>query len=124
VPAQSESAAVARIAEPGHQPEFDARPLPRTIQREISKSITQVMLDGKPRPRPSAPARPERAGMTFHHGLAMNWAPPVRAGPMSVAYPALGYSAPNRAYPTVTHLRALLAHLAFSAAAATVTEAG
>lgn len=38
--------------------------------------------------------------------------------------PALGYSAPNRAYPLVTHLRGLLAHLAFGAAVAAVTETG
>lgn len=38
--------------------------------------------------------------------------------------PALGFSAPNRAYPLVTHLRGYLAHLAFGLAVAGVTEAG
>ena len=36
--------------------------------------------------------------------------------------PALGFSAPNRAYPRSTHLRALLAHVAFGATVAAVTE--
>ena len=36
--------------------------------------------------------------------------------------PALGFSAPNRAYPLSTHVRALLAHLAFGAVVAAVTE--
>ena len=36
--------------------------------------------------------------------------------------PALGFSAPNRAYPVSTHVRALLAHLVFGAVVAAVTE--
>lgn len=37
--------------------------------------------------------------------------------------PAAGCSAPNRAYPLVTHLRGFAAHLAFGLAVAGVTEA-
>lgn len=36
--------------------------------------------------------------------------------------PALGFSAPNRAYPTLTHVRGLLAHLAFGVVAAATAE--
>ena len=37
--------------------------------------------------------------------------------------PALGLSAPNRAYPAATHLRGFLAHLVWGAAAALAAEA-
>lgn len=88
----------------------------------------------------------ERVGLAFHYGLAIGWAPtyallrrrtslaPVAAGfvsgaAMSLAVdegmtPLLGFSAPNRAYPLSTHVRGFLAHLAFGAAVAAVTEAG
>jgi hypothetical protein len=36
----------------------------------------------------------------------------------------LGFSAPNRAYPMVTHVRGFVAHLAYGAAVAAVIEAG
>jgi hypothetical protein len=86
----------------------------------------------------------ERLGLAFHYGLAVGWAPtyallrrrttlrPLTAGLASGTAmwlladegmtPALGFSAPNRAYPLSTHIRALLAHLAFGAAVAGVTE--
>lgn len=38
--------------------------------------------------------------------------------------PAMGFSAPNRAYPTLTHARGFLAHLAFGAVAAATASAG
>jgi uncharacterized membrane protein YagU involved in acid resistance len=37
--------------------------------------------------------------------------------------PALGLSAPNRAYPAATHVRGFLAHLVWGAAAALAAEA-
>lgn len=36
--------------------------------------------------------------------------------------PLAGFSAPNRDYPAVTHLRGFAAHLAFGIAVAAVTE--
>lgn len=88
--------------------------------------------------------------MGFHYGLAISWAPlyallrrwrlhPIPAGlTMGTAMsliadetmtPALGSSAPNRAYPLATHLRGVAAHLrgfathpAFGLAVAAVTE--
>jgi hypothetical protein len=36
--------------------------------------------------------------------------------------PALGFSAPNRAYPLVTHLRGVAAHLVYGLTVAAVTE--
>lgn len=83
--------------------------------------------------------------MTFHYGLAISWAPfyqllrrktqlgPVTAGlatgaAMSLVAdelmaPALGFTAPNRAYPLVTHLRGVAAHLVFGLAVGATTEA-
>lgn len=86
------------------------------------------------------------ASLAMHYGLALSWAPlypvlrravrlrPVTAGlatgaAMSIVAdelmtPALGFSAPNRAYPLVTHVRGFVAHLAFGLAVAATIEAG
>jgi hypothetical protein len=83
----------------------------------------------------------ERLGLAFHYGLAVGWAPTyallrrrtklrsarrrVRVGNGAVAEgndAGLPLQRPNRAYPLSTHVRALLAHLAFGAAVAVVTE--
>lgn len=85
-----------------------------------------------------------RLGLAFHYGLAIGWAPSypmlrrrTRLGPLAAGLasgaamwliadealtPALGFSAPNRAYPLSTHVRALIAHLAFGVAVGAVTE--
>ena len=39
-----------------------------------------------------------------------------------VLAPALGFSAPNRDYPALTHVRGLLNHLAYGAAVAVTAE--
>jgi ATP-dependent Clp protease ATP-binding subunit ClpC len=41
------SAAVRRLAELGHQPEFGARPLRRTIQREVDNRLSTMLLAGE-----------------------------------------------------------------------------
>lgn len=38
--------------------------------------------------------------------------------------PALGFTAPNRDYPLVTHARGVAAHLVFGLVVAAATEAG
>jgi ATP-dependent Clp protease ATP-binding subunit ClpC len=40
-------AAVRRLAELGYQPEFGARPLRRTIQREVDNRLSGLLLAGK-----------------------------------------------------------------------------
>lgn len=87
----------------------------------------------------------DKAALVFHYGLAVSWAPTyallrrgthlglIAAGLGSGAAmsaivdegltPALGFSAPNRAYPAAAHVRGALAHLAFGLAVAAVTEA-
>jgi hypothetical protein len=88
----------------------------------------------------------DRLALAFHYGLAVQWAPlypllrrktglgPVAAGLATGAAmsliademmtPALGFSAPNRAYPLSTHLRGFVAHLVFGLGVAAVTETG
>ena len=80
----------------------------------------------------------------FHYGLGMSWGPvytlvrrhtdltPVVAGlgtgaAMSLIVdegltPLLGFSAPNRAYPLMAHVRGVVAHLAFGLGAAATAE--
>ncbi|MER6526598.1 ATP-dependent Clp protease ATP-binding subunit [Streptomyces sp. NPDC001508] len=66
-------AAVGWIAERGHQPEYGARPLRRTIQREVDNRISRLLLDGR---------LPEgsrvRVDATDHH-LTFETEPPPRA---------------------------------------------
>jgi ATP-dependent Clp protease ATP-binding subunit ClpC len=44
------TAAVSWVAEHGHQPEFGARPMRRTIQRDIDNVLSSMLLDGKLEP--------------------------------------------------------------------------
>lgn len=84
------------------------------------------------------------ASLFFHYGAGMSWGPvynflrqrtslsPLRAGLLTGASmslildegltPALGFSAPNRAYPLVTHVRGFVAHLAFGLGVAATVE--
>jgi ATP-dependent Clp protease ATP-binding subunit ClpC len=43
-------AAISWIAEHGYQPEFGARPMRRTIQREVDNPLSRMLLDGQIRP--------------------------------------------------------------------------
>jgi ATP-dependent Clp protease ATP-binding subunit ClpC len=38
------------LARRGHQPEFGARPLRRTIQREVDNRLSSLLLSGRLRP--------------------------------------------------------------------------
>ena len=95
--------------------------------------------------RPVEDRRLRPVAKAVHHGLGMAWGPvycllrrhgglePLGAGLVAGAAlslvvdegltPALGLSAPNRAYPAATHLRGFLAHLVWGAAAALAAEA-
>jgi ATP-dependent Clp protease ATP-binding subunit ClpC len=44
------AAAIDWIAEHGYQPEFGARPMRRTIQREVDNPLSRMLLDGQIRP--------------------------------------------------------------------------
>jgi hypothetical protein len=95
--------------------------------------------------RPVDDRRLRPLARAVHYGLGMAWGPvycllrrhggmrPLGAGLAAGAAlslvvdegltPALGLSAPNRAYPAATHLRGFLAHLVWGAAAALAAEA-
>ena len=95
--------------------------------------------------RPANDRRLRPVARAVHHGLGLAWGPvycllrrrggmrPLGAGLAAGAAlslvvdegltPALGLSAPNRAYPVATHVRGLLAHLVWGAAAALAAEA-
>lgn len=86
----------------------------------------------------------KKAGLAVHYGLGMSWGPvytilrrktgmnPVGAGLLTGAAmsiivdeglsPAMNFSAPNRAYPLSTHLRAFAAHLAYGLGTAATAE--
>jgi len=85
-----------------------------------------------------------QVGMLFHIGLGAGWGPvytllrrlsgrdPVTSGLATGLSlwilidegltPAMGWSAPNPAYPLVTHVRALVAHLVYGLAVALAAE--
>jgi hypothetical protein len=128
-----------RQREEDRKREDEVRPGP---PYQIAAERTLRLLgDGEPGEKAA-----ERLGLAFHYGLAVSWVPvymlmrrrarmsPAVAGlGMGAAMwaiadelltPALGFSAPNRAYPLVTHARALVGHLVFGVAVAAVTEAG
>ncbi len=85
------------------------------------------------------------AALAVHYALPTSWAPvyallrrraglrPAAAGLVTgaamsliadeIATPLLGFSAPNRAYPLVTHVHGVFAHLVFGLAVAAVIEA-
>ncbi|GIJ45147.1 ATPase AAA [Virgisporangium aliadipatigenens] len=49
--------AVAWLAARGHEPEFGARPLRRTIQREVDNRLSEMLLDGRVSPGDSVTVR-------------------------------------------------------------------
>ncbi len=83
--------------------------------------------------------------MFMHYGLALSWSPlyvllrrRARMGPLGaglatgtamsliadeIMTPLAGFSAPNRAYPLVTHLRGFVAHQVFGIVVAATSEA-
>jgi len=108
---------------------------PYRIAAEKTLRLLGIKLEGKAL---------DRAGLVVHYGLGIGWAPlyallrrttglnPMAAGltagaAMSLIVdegltPALGFSAPNRAYPLVTHLRGVAAHLVYGLTVAAITE--
>ena len=118
--------------------EDEARPgMPYAIAARKTADLLGVTLTDK---------QHGRLALAFHYGLAVQWAPlypllrrkaglgPVAAGLATGAAmsliademmtPALGFSAPNRAYPLSTHLRGFVAHLVFGLGVAATTGAG
>src|SRR4051794_32036904 len=127
------------------------QPMPRDVKRRGGKGrpgpSSQVTADRIAEGFSYALGIQERelAGCAVHWGLGMAWGPiygllrrhggmqPLGAGALTgVALslivdeglaPALGFSAPNREYPALTHVRGLLNHLAYGTAVAITAEA-
>src|SRR4051812_11537532 len=126
------------------------RPMPRDVKRReeqlrpgpSSQVAASRMADGLGCPLDEQER--ELAGCAVHYGVGTAWGPlygllrrhggmqPLGAGALTgVALslivdeglaPALGFSAPNREYPALTHVRGLLNHLAYGTAVAITAE--
>ena len=59
------SAAVDWIAEHGFQPEFGARPMRRTIQREVDNQLSRMLLDGQIAPGQEVAVDVSEGHLTF-----------------------------------------------------------
>jgi ATP-dependent Clp protease ATP-binding subunit ClpC len=69
---QFTQAAVDWIAEHGFQPEFGARPMRRTIQREVDNHLSRMLLDGDIEPGQEVTVDVGNGGLTFGvHASAM-----------------------------------------------------
>ena len=90
------------------------------------------------------PRQRKLAGSAVHYGLGAAWGPtycllrrhgrmaPLRAGVLTGATlslivdecltPTLGFSAPNRDYPVLTHVRGFINHVIYGAAVAVAAE--
>lgn len=126
-------------ATPGHvrRREERVRPAPSSqVAAEKTAAGVGYALDERQR---------DLAGTAVHYGLGVAWGPvygllrrhggmrPLGAGVLTGATlslivdeglsPALGFSAPNRSYPALTHVRGVLNHLAYGAAVAATAEA-
>jgi ATP-dependent Clp protease ATP-binding subunit ClpC len=62
-------AAVDRLTQLGHQPEYGARPLRRTIQREIDNELSRRLLQGSVRPGERVVVDVEDGRFTFSEGV-------------------------------------------------------
>ena len=120
----------ARATEDAARPGPPYRVAAKKITGALGLTLTDEVLD--------------KVALGFHYGLAVSWAPlygilrhrarlvaPTAALVTGLAMsviadklmtPMLGFSAPNRAYPLLTHLRGVAAHLVFGATVGAVSE--
>ena len=118
--------------------EHERRLRPEPTSRVAARKIAEG-LGHRPEGR-----RLELATLAVHYGVGLAWGPvysllrrharmrPLPAGLVTGAAmsllvdealtPALGFSAPNRAFPAITHVRGFLVHLVYGAAAALTAE--
>jgi ATP-dependent Clp protease ATP-binding subunit ClpC len=68
VTVQFAPAAVDWIAEHGYQPEFGARPMRRTIQREVDNRLSRMLLDGQVRPGQQVTVHVRDGHLVFESG--------------------------------------------------------
>ncbi|MGO4422595.1 hypothetical protein AB4Z54_28815, partial [Streptomyces sp. MCAF7] len=65
VPVDFTPAAVDWLAHHGYQPEYGARPLRRTIQREVDNPLSRMLLNGKLQPHSHVEVDVEEGKLTF-----------------------------------------------------------
>lgn len=127
------------------------RPMPRSVRRQEERvrpaPSSQVAAEKTAESLGYSLDEQQRelAGTGVHYGLGATWGPiysllrrhggmqPLGAGFIAGASlslivdegltPALGFSASNRDYPALTHVRGFLNHLAYGAAVAVTAEA-
>ncbi|MEU1806416.1 ATP-dependent Clp protease ATP-binding subunit [Streptomyces sp. NPDC019937] len=66
IPVDFTPAAVDWLARHGHQPEYGARPLRRTIQREVDNPLSRMLLGGQLRPHSPVEVDVENDTLAFH----------------------------------------------------------
>ncbi|WP_055552445.1 ATP-dependent Clp protease ATP-binding subunit [Streptomyces sp. NBRC 110028] len=66
IPVDFTPAAVDWLARHGHQPEYGARPLRRTIQREVDNPLSRMLLGGELRPHSPVEVDVENDTLAFH----------------------------------------------------------
>ncbi|MFI0816666.1 ATP-dependent Clp protease ATP-binding subunit [Streptomyces sp. NPDC021098] len=66
IPIDFTAAAVDWLARHGHQPEYGARPLRRTIQREVDNPLSRMLLGGELRPHSPVEVDVENDALAFH----------------------------------------------------------
>ncbi|RNG20329.1 ATP-dependent Clp protease ATP-binding subunit [Streptomyces botrytidirepellens] len=66
IPVDFTPAAVDWLARHGHQPEYGARPLRRTIQREVDNPLSRMLLGGELRPHSPVEVDVEDDTLAFH----------------------------------------------------------
>jgi ATP-dependent Clp protease ATP-binding subunit ClpC len=74
------SEAVDWLASRGFQPEFGARPLRRTIQREVDNRLSSLLLDGRLKPGQHVTVALEDDSLTLRVGARATPAEPIPAG--------------------------------------------
>ncbi len=111
---------------PGSPTEVAAKRLAGSVDIQLSKTETSAAATAIH----YGSGAPWGAAYTFlrrYSGMTPLGAALVSGASMSLILdealtPAMGFSAPDREYPTLTHIRGFLAHLAFGAAAAVAAE--
>jgi ATP-dependent Clp protease ATP-binding subunit ClpC len=84
------SEAVDWLASRGFQPEFGARPLRRTIQREVDNQLSAMLLDGRLQPGQHVTVTCEGDSLGFRIGARAGLAEPARTRSLPGRWPQAG----------------------------------
>ncbi len=113
-------------ARPGSPTEMAAKRLARSANVQLSETQTNAAATaihyGSGAPWGAAYTFLRRYGGMTPLGAALASGASMSLVLDEALTPAMGFSAPDREYPTLTHVRGFIAHLAFGAAAAVAAE--